>query len=125
MPTAPPRLFPEIGFIDTLANSSGMNHGNSLIQIASNQFAAMPSLHSADALIVAIMLIPLVRTRWAKIAWVIWPGWVWFTVMATGNHYWVDIAAGIGLAAITLTVMSYVEKRNTQRTATYKRIAVS
>ena len=29
---------------------------------------------------------------WAKLLWTLWPTWVWFTVMATGNHFWLDIA---------------------------------
>ena len=126
MPTAPPRLFPEYGFVDTLASAAGMNHGSGLIQLASNQFAAMPSLHSADALIVAIVLIPLVRSPLAKFAWALWPAWVWFTVMATGNHYWLDSAAGVALAALTLAVMALVvERRQTHRDEAYGRAAVS
>ena len=125
MPTAPPRLFPELGFVDTLATASGVNHGSGLIQLASNQFAAMPSLHSADALIVAIVLIPLVRSPLAKLAWALWPAWVWFTVMATGNHYWLDIAAGVGLAAATLAIMTVVERRLSERDTVYERAAVS
>ncbi|MGI9659892.1 MAG: phosphatase PAP2 family protein [Gaiellaceae bacterium] len=125
MPTAPPRLFPGEGFVDTLATASGMNHGSGLIQLASNQFAAMPSLHAADALIVAIVLIPLVRSRLAKLIWALWPAWVWFTVMATGNHFWLDVAAGVALAGATLAIMAYVERRLAQRSEAYGRAAVS
>ncbi len=115
MPTAPPRLFPEVGFIDTLASASGINHGSGLIELASNQFAAMPSLHAADALILAIMLVPLVRNPLTKLAWVLWPAWVWFTVMATGNHYWIDIAAGVALAGVAVPLMVYAERRLSHR----------
>jgi len=125
MPTAPPRFFPGHGFVDTLATASGMNHGSGLIQLASNQFAAMPSLHAADALIVAIVLIPLVRSRVAKVVWALWPAWVWFTVMATGNHFWLDVAAGVALAGATLAIMAYVERRLAQRGDVYERAAVS
>ncbi len=125
MPTAPPRLFPGHGFVDTLATASGVNQGSGLIQLASNQFAAMPSLHSADALIVAIVLIPLVKTRLGKLLWALWPAWVWFTVMATGNHFWLDIAAGVALAAATFALMAYVERRLAQRGTAYGRAAVS
>ncbi len=124
MPTAPPRLFPEHGFVDTLASASGMNHGSGLIELASNQFAAMPSLHSADALIVAIVLIPLVRTPLAKFAWALWPAWVWFAVMATGNHFWLDIAAGVALAGVVLLGMAYAERRLAQRHDVLERAAI-
>ena len=56
VPTAPPRMFPTFGFADTLA-VGGLNHGSGLIQLASNPYAAMPSLHAADALIVGVMLV--------------------------------------------------------------------
>ena len=35
-----------------------------------------------------------VRRWWAKALWLLWPAWVWFAVMATGNHFWLDILAG-------------------------------
>jgi membrane-associated phospholipid phosphatase len=109
MPTAPPRFFPEWGFIDTLAASSTLNHGSGLVQLASNQFAAMPSIHSADALILGFAMAIAVRSRWAKLLWTLWPSWVWFSVMSTGNHFWLDIAAGIGLAAISISLVAALE----------------
>jgi membrane-associated phospholipid phosphatase len=100
LPTAPPRMFPYVGFEDTLANFATLNHGSGLVQLASNPYAAMPSLHAADALIVGIALAMLVRNRLLKAVWLLWPGWVWFCVMATGNHFWLDIAAGVAVAAV-------------------------
>jgi membrane-associated phospholipid phosphatase len=105
LPTAPPRMFPDFGFVDTLARFASLNHGSGLIELASNPYAAMPSLHSADALIVGVTMALLVRRWWAKALWLAWPPWVWFAVMATGNHFWLDIAAGLlvaGLAAVVL-----------------------
>jgi membrane-associated phospholipid phosphatase len=99
-PTAPPRMFPELGFVDTLATFSGLNHGSGLIQFASNPYAAMPSLHAADALIVGVVMATVVRRSWAKAIWLAWPAWVWFAVMATGNHFWLDVLAGIALAVV-------------------------
>lgn len=99
-PTAPPRMFPQDGFSDTLAQYAAINHQSGLIQFASNPYAAMPSLHSADALVVGIVMALVVRRRWAKVLWLSWPPWVWFTVMSTGNHFWLDIVAGVGVAAI-------------------------
>jgi membrane-associated phospholipid phosphatase len=109
MPTAPPRLFPEWGFVDTLAASSALNHGSGLVQLASNQYAAMPSIHAANALIVGFAMASLARSRVARFAWTLWPSWVWFTVMATANHYWLDVAAGIGLALLSTSLVLWVE----------------
>ena len=55
MPTAPPRMFPEWGFADTLADYASVNHDSGLIAFAANPYAAMPSLHAMDALIVGIV----------------------------------------------------------------------
>jgi membrane-associated phospholipid phosphatase len=98
MPTAPPRMFPELGFVDTLANF-GINHNSAIVRADSNPYAAMPSLHSADSLIIGVALFLIVRSRW-RFLWLFWPVWVWFSVMATGNHFWLDIVAGIFVALI-------------------------
>jgi len=105
LPTAPPRMFPDLGFVDTLSDFGGLNHGSGLVEVASNPYAAMPSLHAADALIVGIVLFSVCRTRWLKPLWLIWPLWVWFSVMATGNHFWLDVLAGIVVATIALVVV--------------------
>ncbi len=105
LPTAPPRMFPHFGFVDTLANFSTLNHGSGLVQLASNPYAAMPSLHAADALIIGVALAVLVRRPLLKVVWLLWPGWVWFSVMATGNHFWLDIVAGILVAALAAAVV--------------------
>ncbi len=34
-----------------------------------------------------------------------WPAWVWFAVMATGNHFWLDCVAGVGVALIAMTIV--------------------
>ena len=104
-PTAPPRLLPEWGFVDTLAQSTALNHGSGLVQLASNQFAAMPSIHASNALILGFFMASLVRTRWAKVLWTLWPTWVWFTVMATANHFWLDVAAGAGVAILSTSIV--------------------
>ena len=91
MPTAPPRLL-GLGFADE-------PHKDGLVQLAANPYAAMPSLHAADALIVGIVLAFVCRHWWAKLFWAIWPAWVWFAVMATGNHFWLDCIAGVARRA--------------------------
>ena len=104
MPTAPPRMFPNAGYVDTLAAFGGLNHGSGLIEFASNQYAAMPSVHAADAMIVGLTMVLISRSWWARAIWALWPAWVWFCVMATGNHFWLDVVAGVGVGLLALAV---------------------
>ena len=90
-------MFPELGFVDTLTNF-GINHNSAIVRADANPYAAMPSLHAADSLIIGVGLFFIVRSKWAKALWLLWPLWVWFSVMATGNHFWLDIVAGIVVA---------------------------
>jgi membrane-associated phospholipid phosphatase len=96
VPTAPPRLL-GVGFVNT--------HRDGLVNLAANPYAAMPSLHAADALIVGVVLFMVCRRWWAKALWALWPAWVCFSVMATGNHFWLDCLAGIGVAIISMIVV--------------------
>ena len=96
MPTAPPRLL-GLGFAD--------EHRDGIVNLAANPYAAMPSLHAADALIVGVVLYSVCKSPWAKILWAAWPAWVWFCVMATGNHFWLDCIAGIGVALLSMAVV--------------------
>jgi membrane-associated phospholipid phosphatase len=104
MPTAPPWMFPAEGFVD------GVNHSSALLQTLGNPYAAMPSLHAADALIVGWFLVATSRTIWAKALWALWPLWVWFCVVATANHYLLDVLAGIGVAVASLLATTLAPK---------------
>ena len=112
LPTAPPRFFTSVGFSDTLGQLGGLNHGSGLVELASNPYAAMPSLHAADALIVGVVLASVTR-RWPlKVVWLLWPVWVWFAVMATGNHFWLDVFAGVMLGTIALLIVYRTQVRS-------------
>jgi hypothetical protein len=95
-PMAPPRLL-GVGFTNS--------HTDGLVQLAANPYAAMPSLHACDSLIVGIVLASMVKHWWAKAFWIAWPAWVWFAVMATGNHFWLDCVAGMVLALVSMTIV--------------------
>ena len=104
MPTAPPWMFPHMGFVD------GVNHSSALLKTLGNPVAAMPSLHAADALIVGWFLFSTSRTVWAKTLWALWPFWVWFCVIATANHYVLDVLAGIVVAVGSLLATAYAPR---------------
>ncbi len=101
-PTAPPRFMPEWGFTDsvTQAVGEGAAKGASLLY---NPFAAVPSMHVAFALMIAVSGVMLVRSRLAKALWATYPLLVTFTVVATANHWWIDAVLGAltaGLSAV-------------------------
>jgi membrane-associated phospholipid phosphatase len=105
MPVAPPRMFPDLGFVDTL-NSFSISHNSGLVQLGSNPYAAMPSLHAADSLLIGLMLASVVTSRRLKFLFMLWPAWVCFTVIGTGNHFWLDLVAGFLVAGIALAVVN-------------------
>jgi hypothetical protein len=96
MPTAPPRLL-GVGFVNS--------HSDGLVTLAANPYAAMPSLHAADSLIVGFFMALVVKHWWAKAFWIAWPAWVWFAVMATGNHFWLDCVAGMAVAVAAIAAV--------------------
>lgn len=112
-PVAPPRMFVSLGVVASVRDSSTIGHGAGLLPLPSNQFAAMPSLHSADALIVGVGLSLLVRSPSFKAVWLLWPLAVWFSVLATANHFWLDVVGGIvvaGIGALAVAAMGRVAR---------------
>ncbi len=100
VPTAPPRFMPEWGFTDTVAAFVGeaAEQGASVLY---NPFAAVPSMHVAFALMIAIPAVKLVRARGLKLAWAAYPLLVTFVVLVTANHFWLDAAFGAMVAAVS------------------------
>jgi membrane-associated phospholipid phosphatase len=99
-PTAPPRFLPEWGFADTVASFVGESAENSA-GVLYNPFAAMPSMHVAFALMIAVPAIMLVRNRALKVLWSVYPAVVAFVVVVTANHFWLDAAVGVMVAAVS------------------------
>lgn len=88
-------------FVDTLAVHGGLwSFGNSTVQAISNQYAAMPSLHTAWALWCALVLVPRVRHRWSKALAAAYPFATVLTIVVTANHYWLDAAAGAACVGV-------------------------
>jgi membrane-associated phospholipid phosphatase len=98
-PTAPPRMFPHDGFVDTIVEFSGVNHDSTLAKVFINPFAAVPSMHCAFALMIGGTGFKVCRSRVARAWWAFWPLLISWVVIVTGNHYWVDVVLGWGVAA--------------------------
>ena len=101
LPTAPPRMLAGLGFIDTLQQTS-INHSSGIVQWFANPYAAMPSLHTAYAVIIGcagvlVFSHPLLRAIWA-----LYPLLVLFSIIATANHWFLDAAVGAFVALFAL-----------------------
>ncbi|MDQ2682365.1 MAG: phosphatase PAP2 family protein [Chloroflexota bacterium] len=96
-PLAPPRFMPQYGFIDTLM-VYGPKYFSSDGLVAANQYAAMPSMHIGWTTIAALMLwtcIPKVKgIPIGPILGTLHISIMTLTVMATGNHYFLDAVGG-------------------------------
>jgi hypothetical protein len=96
-PAAPPRMLPEWGFTDTVANFVGQS-GSNTASLLYNPYAAVPSMHVAFALMIAVPAIMVVRSRVLKVLWSFYPLLITFVVMVTANHFWIDAALGVLVA---------------------------
>jgi hypothetical protein len=101
-PLAPPRLIGQ-GFVDPVAalHSFGLYSARGSGELT-NQFAAMPSMHAGWALWCGIVLVLLSGRRWVKTAGAVYPSVTVAVVVATANHYVLDIVAGFAVVAVTL-----------------------
>ena len=100
-PLAPPRLLAGAGFIDTLDRFGPDIYTSDVKTSTANQLAAMPSLHFAWALLVAIVVVWVWRSKWAYLAF-IHPTMTLFAIVATGNHYVLDAIVGATLVGMAL-----------------------
>ena len=101
-PVAPPRLA-GVGMLDTITAGGGVRLDSSLTTSFYNPLAAVPSLHAGFALAVGVALYAAFRRPWAKALALSWAPIVGLAVVATGNHFVFDIAAGV-----LVTVAGYV-----------------
>ncbi|MFQ6391934.1 phosphatase PAP2 family protein [Nocardia sp. KC 131] len=103
MPLAPPRMFPQYGFVDLAAIHGQSVYGAPDSGGLSNQFAAMPSLHVGWALLLAFAVVAATRTRWRWLA-LAHPVITTLVVVGTGNHYWLDVIVAITLLAVAAAI---------------------
>ncbi len=101
-PLLPPRLLPSsYHFVDTLKVVGGFwDFSSGPIEALSNQYAAMPSLHTGWSLWCALALGALIRPRWGKALLLIYPLATIFCIVITGNHYFADAVGGVITVAV-------------------------
>ncbi len=126
-PAAPPWYAAREAAIDPVIRGSsrgwlemGINHAGNLLQqgqLASNPVAAMPSLHTAFALIITLFVLRRFRTplRWALVAYPVLMG---ISLVYLGEHYVVDLVAGVVYAfAVDVAVGRFERRRAARRAA--------
>jgi hypothetical protein len=98
-PLAPPRMLSGVGIVDTGRLLGPSVYGAPSSDSLSNQYAAMPSLHVGWAVVVALALIAT-TAGWRRWLWLAHPAITLIVVVVTGNHYWVDAIAVLGLLGV-------------------------
>ncbi len=93
LPTAPPRMLLTSGVadMDFLHGVRSQIFENGPL---ANPYAAMPSLHFAYALFVALALFLLARRRWLRWGGFAYPLLIFVAIVATGNHFILDAVGG-------------------------------
>jgi hypothetical protein len=67
-----------------------------------NPYAAVPSVHIVFSVIVCVTVVVLARRPVWRAAGVLYPVFVLFVIVATGNHFFFDAAAGAAVAVLAL-----------------------
>ena len=84
------------GYVDTIATYGGwISFGDEGMKEVSNQYAAMPSMHIGWATWTSLVLVPILRRRWAKVLAGVYPLLTLTCILLTGNHYWIDGVGGL------------------------------
>ena len=98
-PVAPPRLA-DSGLIDTITAQTGVALDSSLTTSFYNELAAVPSLHVGFAVAIGVALAGVLRNPVLRLVALAWGPAIGLAVVATGNHYVFDIAAGLAVTAL-------------------------
>jgi hypothetical protein len=108
-PVAPPRLV-DLGLVDTVTESS---EAYRYLQPPAfvNQYAAMPSLHAGWDLLVGLAILSAAATVGFRAVGALMPVLMVWAVVATANHYVLDVVAGIVLALIGHAVALHLERQ--------------
>jgi hypothetical protein len=89
--------------------------GQQRLSAVGNQVAAMPSLHTALALFVAVYLILRIQSRWRW--WLLaYPAAMSFLLVYYAEHYVLDILAGYAVVAIVMAGWAWWERCSTRPT---------
>lgn len=108
-PLAPPRMLSELGFVDTMAQYGPTSYGSTFMASTANQFAAMPSVHFAWAVLVAygVLRFGSGAFRWLVL---LHPLLTLSAIVLTANHYWLDAAGALVVVALAFALEPLVAR---------------
>jgi len=107
-PTAPPRMLTGEGFTDTIATFTSVDQDSNAVSMLVNKYAAVPSMHIGFSSMIAGTAVMLVRNPIARFLWALYPLLVFWVIVVTANHYWLDAAAGLLVAVCSALIASRV-----------------
>jgi len=118
-PTAPPRFLPEWGFVDSVSDATGLHlsQSSALFSDFFNPYAAIPSMHVAFALCIALPLAQSAHSRPVKVAWLLYPLLIAFVVIVTANHFLLDVSLGVLTALLARSLAALPERLRQHGTA--------
>jgi diacylglycerol O-acyltransferase len=108
VPMAPPRLTPGYGYADVVADTGALGGWASTIASTADQYAAMPSLHIAWAGWVGLVVVSIAaphRMRAAAALALAYPAVMTVIILATGNHWLLDAAAGVATVTVSAALI--------------------
>jgi hypothetical protein len=123
-PVAPPRLA-DMGLVDTISKQTGFAMDSNLTTMFYNELAAVPSLHVGFAVAVGIAVAAAVRNPLARTLALLWGPTIGLAVVATGNHFVFDIAAGLVASAAGYGAGRLAARAGSARTAVTPAAAAS
>jgi hypothetical protein len=113
-PVAPPRLA-DSGLVDTISAQTGVALDSSLTTSFYNELAAVPSLHVGFAVAIGVAVAGVVRNPALRLLALLWGPAIGLAVVATGNHYVFDIAAGVVAAVLGYLLGAAVARMSPRR----------
>jgi hypothetical protein len=115
-PTAPPRFMPEWGFVDSVADFTGVHvsHASASLNALTNLYAAVPSMHVAFALMIGWTLARLARRRLVSVLWLMYPFLMAFVIVVTANHFIIDAVLGALTAGVSAYAASWLARARPQ-----------
>ncbi|MGF1431870.1 phosphatase PAP2 family protein [Kitasatospora sp. LaBMicrA B282] len=101
IPVAPPRMLTDAGFVDVAAEYGQSVYSGGIGGLHADELSAMPSVHVAWCVLVAVAVIRVSRSPWRWLI-LLHTALTIAVVVVTANHFWAD-----GLVAVWLLMLAY------------------